>query len=65
MIVAGTKIRTGRTGCDTGIMDLPPLTHKKGRANNHINPDEYHSLYEWEEEDKNDESEHEDAAEDE
>jgi hypothetical protein len=46
-------------------MDLPPLTHKKGRARNHIDPDEYHSLYEWEEEDKNDESEHEDAAEDE
>ena len=46
-------------------MDLPPLTNKKGRAYNHINPDEYHSLYEWEEGDKDDESEHEDAAEDE
>ena len=44
-------------------MDLPPLTNKKGRAYNHINPDEYHSLYEWEEGDKDDESEHEDAAE--
>jgi len=46
-------------------MDLPPLTHKKGRAHNHIDPDEYHSLYEWEEGDKDDESEHEDAAADE
>ena len=65
MIVAGTKIRTGRTRCDSGIMDLPPLTHKKGRAHNYIDPDEYHSLYEWEEGDKDDESEHEDAAADE
>ena len=65
MIVAGTKIRTGRTGCDSEIMDLPPLTHKKGSAYNHINPDEYHSLYKWEEGDEDDESEHEDAAADE
>ena len=46
-------------------MDLPPLTHKEGRAHNHINPDEYHSLFEWEEGDEDDESEHEDAAADE
>ena len=46
-------------------MDLPPLTHKKGRAYNHINPDEYHSLFEWEEgytEEDSDEQLIEDAA---
>ena len=65
MIVAGTKIRTGRTRCDSGIMDLPPLTHKEGRAHNHIDPDEYHSLFEWEEgytEEDSDEQLIEDAA---
>ena len=46
-------------------MDLPPLTHKEGRAHNHIDADEYHSLFEWEEgyaEEDSDEQLIEDAA---